>query len=97
MKPTHQSLLSDFLSGATDHLRRLRETGSPEVLVDQGQAVGVVMSPEAFRLISSQARLVEDGQAILTAHDQYLAEDFLSAEASLDEVRLRLNQSKPRS
>lgn len=96
MKPTHQSLLSDFVLGAADHLRRLRDTGKPEVLVDQGQEVGVVMSPEAFRLISSQARLVQDGQAVRQAHDQYLAEDFFPAEASLDQVRSRLNESKPR-
>ncbi len=41
-------LLNEFLADAEAHLQRLRESGEPEVLTADGQAVAVVMSPEVF-------------------------------------------------
>lgn len=40
--------LSDFRQKASEHLARLKETGRAEVLTVNGEAAGVVMSPQTY-------------------------------------------------
>lgn len=54
--------LSDFRQNAKAHLDRLAESGSAQVLTVNGQAKGVVMSPEAYDELVEMAR-----QAVITA------------------------------
>lgn len=47
--------LTDFRQNAKDHLDRLAETGGYEVLTVNGEAKGVVMSPQAFDALAEKA------------------------------------------
>lgn len=51
--------LSDFRQNASAHLDRLAEQGTAEVLTVNGQAKGVVMSPETFDELAEKAALVD--------------------------------------
>lgn len=51
--------LSDFRQHATAHLDRLAENGGVEVLTVNGQAKGVVMSPQTFDKLADAAALSE--------------------------------------
>lgn len=54
--------LSDFRQNAKAHLDRLAESGGAEVLTVNGQAKGVVMSPDTYDELIEMAR-----QAVITA------------------------------
>jgi len=51
--------LTEFRQNATAHLDRLATSGAAEVLTVNGQAKGVVMSPETFDELAAKAALVD--------------------------------------
>lgn len=51
--------LTDFRQNAKDHLDRLAESGGVEVLTVNGEAKGVVMSPQAFDELAEKAHQAE--------------------------------------
>jgi hypothetical protein len=51
--------LSDFRKNAEDHLRRLKQSGEPEVLTIDGQAELVVQSAGAYQKLLDAAELSE--------------------------------------
>ncbi len=51
--------LTDFRQNAAAHLDRLAENQSAEVLTVNGQAKGVVMSPQTFDEMAEKAALVD--------------------------------------
>lgn len=51
--------LSDFQRNTKKHLRRLKNTGQPEVLTINGQAELVVQSATAYQKLLDQADLAE--------------------------------------
>lgn len=51
--------LSDFQRNTKEHLRRLKDTGKPEVLTINGQAELVVQSADAYQRLLDQAELAD--------------------------------------
>lgn len=49
--------LSAFRQKASEHLARLKETGRAEVLTINGEAAGVVMSPQAYDKLMEEVEL----------------------------------------
>jgi PHD/YefM family antitoxin component YafN of YafNO toxin-antitoxin module len=56
--------LSDFRQNATAHLDRLAEKGGVEVLTVNGEAKGVVMSPEVYDELAEKAAMFDNLAAI---------------------------------
>jgi PHD/YefM family antitoxin component YafN of YafNO toxin-antitoxin module len=51
--------LTDFQRNAKEHLKRLKETGEPEVLTINGQAELVVQSAESYQKLLDSADLAD--------------------------------------
>lgn len=51
--------LTEFQKNATTHLDRLAENGLAEVLTVDGEAKGVVMSPQAFEELAEKAEILD--------------------------------------
>ena len=56
--------LSDFQRNTKDHLRRLKNSGKPEVLTVNGQAELVVQSAAAYQKLLDQAELGDSVQIL---------------------------------
>ena len=88
--------LTEFRQNATAHLDRLAEKGTAEVLTVNGQAKGVVMSPQTFDELQDKAALVDS----LGMIDRGIADakagrgrDFRQAIRGIaDELGLKLEQ-----
>jgi prevent-host-death family protein len=50
--------VSEFKAQASDWLRKIRETGAPVVVTQNGKPAGVLLSPRAFDALTEQARFV---------------------------------------
>lgn len=80
--------LTDFKQNAQEHLRRLRETGRPEVLTVNGKAEAVVMAPETYdRLI--EAALADARAKIAVGLEQARAGQLTDGDAALRARRSR--------
>ena len=51
--------LSEFQRNSKDHIRRLKESGKPEVLTVNGQAEVVIQSAAAYQKLLDDQRLLE--------------------------------------
>lgn len=83
--------LSDFQRNTKKHLRRLKNTGKPEVLTVNGQAELVVQSATAYQKLLDQADLAESVnilRARIAAADA--GEKGIPAEQVLAAVKKRL-------
>lgn len=56
--------LTDFRNNAKEHLDRLAKTRQPEVLTVNGEARGVVLSPEAYDELVADAEYARNLRAI---------------------------------
>jgi len=74
--------MSRFKAQAAEWLRRIRETGQPVVITQNGRPAGVVLSPSEYDLLTERARFVAavseglaDAEAgRLTDHAEVVAE-----------------------
>jgi len=83
--------LSDFQRNTKKHLRRLKNTGQPEVLTINGQAELVVQSATAYQKLLDQADLAESVNILrkrIAAADA--GEKGIPAEQVLAAVKKRL-------
>ena len=83
--------LSDFQRNTKKHLRRLKNTGKPEVLTVNGQAELVVQSATAYQKLLDQADLAESVNILrerIAAADA--GEKGIPAEQVLAAVKKRL-------
>lgn len=83
--------LSDFQRNTKKHLRRLKNTGQPEVLTVNGQAELVVQSATAYQKLLDQADLAESVNILrerIAAADA--GEKGIPAEQVLAAVKKRL-------
>ncbi|HEX4796390.1 MAG TPA: type II toxin-antitoxin system Phd/YefM family antitoxin [Humisphaera sp.] len=62
--------LTEFQRNAKKHLRRLRQSGRPEVLTVNGQAELVVQSADAYQKIIDDLELLQDLKGIGRGLDQ---------------------------
>ena len=56
--------LTDFRQNAREHLERIARTGAHEVLTVNGEARGVVLSPETYEQLMSDAEFARNVKAI---------------------------------
>jgi prevent-host-death family protein len=56
--------LSDFRQKASEHLARLKETGRAEVLTVNGEAAGVVMSPQTYDKLMEEVEMARNLEMI---------------------------------
>lgn len=83
---TNIKSLSDFNRNSKEHVERLRESGQPEVLTLNGEAVVVVQDAEAYQELLRRADFKDTVDAIrrgMEAHERGEGIDFLKA---LDEL-----------
>ena len=78
--------LSEFRQHATTHLERLAETGEVEVLTVNGEAKGVVMSPQSFDELVEKARQAEITAAIRQGMEDVKAGRTKPAKDGLREI-----------
>lgn len=69
----HVRSLTDFLRNHREHLERLRESGTPEVLTINGRAEMVVQSTEGYQTLIDRLEHVENVEAIRLADAQLRA------------------------
>jgi len=83
--------LSDFQRNTKEHLKRLKDTGNPEVLTVNGQAELVVQSAAAYQKLLDLADLAE---SVKILRDRIAAADAgdkgVPAEHVLAEIKERL-------
>ena len=79
--------LTDFRKNAKDHLDRLARTRQPEVLTVNGQAKGVVLSPEAYDELVADAEDARNLRAIRRGLDALKQGQTIPAEDVFAEVR----------
>lgn len=89
--------LSDFQRNTREHIRRLKETGRPEVLTVNGQAEVVVQSAEGYQKLIEAADLADSVRVLrerLAAADR--GEPGVPAGEVLRDIRARLGLMEQR-
>lgn len=88
--------LTEFRTNAKAHLERLAASKEPEVLTVNGEAKGVVLSPEAYDELVADAEYARNLKAIHRGMDAIKSGDTIPAETVFEEVRkvLDLQQDK---
>ena len=88
--------LTEFCENTTAHLERLAEQGAAEVLTVNGQARGVVMSPQTFDALLNKAALADSLGMVDNGIEAARAErgrDFREAICGIaDELGLKLDK-----
>jgi len=79
--------LTEFRRNAKDHLDRLAKTKDHEVLTVNGEAKGVVLSPEAYDDLVAEAEYARNLKAIRRGLDAAKNGDTIPAEEVFAEVR----------
>lgn len=79
--------LTDFRKNAKEHLARLAETNEAEVLTVNGEAKGVVMSPESYDELVADAQYARNLRAIRRGLEAVKNGETIPAEQVLAEVR----------
>ncbi|MEE8060035.1 MAG: type II toxin-antitoxin system Phd/YefM family antitoxin [Pseudomonadales bacterium] len=63
--------VSDFNRKPAEHIRRLQETKTPEVLTVNGKAAVVMVDPETYDQLAKDAELVKTLNNIALANEQH--------------------------
>ena len=79
--------LTEFRKNAKDHLDRLAETKEPEVLTVNGEARGVVLSPESYDELVADAEYARNLKAIRRGMDAVRNGETIPAKDVFAEVR----------
>ena len=79
--------LTEFRNNAKHHLDRLAKTKQHEVLTVNGEAKGVVLSPEAYDELVAEAEYARNLKAIRRGMDAVKSGDTIPAEEVFAEVR----------
>lgn len=85
--------LTDFQRNTASHVRKLRETGLPQVLTVKGRAELIVQTADAYQALLSKLELYESARAIHRGL-QDLDEGRSSTLADFDR-RMRTNLPSP--
>jgi PHD/YefM family antitoxin component YafN of YafNO toxin-antitoxin module len=82
--------LTDFLRNSKDHISRLKETGSPQVLTINGEASIVIQDAKAYEEMASLAEMARQDERLKSALE-YFREGGkgIPAQEVLDEARAR--------
>lgn len=86
--------LTEFRKNAKDHLDRLARTKQPEVLTVNGEAKGVVLSPESYDELVADAEYARNLRAIRRGLEAVKKGQTIPAEEVFTEVRQILGLKK---
>lgn len=78
--------LTDFRQNAADHLAHLAETGGVEVLTVNGEAKGVVMSPQTFDDLAEKVFQAEIAARIKQGMADVAAGRVVEGEQAMKEI-----------
>jgi len=79
--------LADFQQNATEHARRLKESGQPEVLTIDGHAELVVQSADAYQKLLDAAELSESLPIIRRSLEEARQALGIPAKEALRQIR----------
>ncbi len=91
IRPTDVHSLTDFQRRTKEHLRRLKETGRPEVLTVNGSAEIVVQDARAYQELIEKLQLSPARAAIAKGIEQMERGEGRDAMQALEELRRELN------
>lgn len=87
--------LSDFNRKSAEHLKRLKETGRPEVLTVNGKAAVVLVDPEIYDELTQAAELSRTLMQIARAKGEHEAGQSKPAAQVFDELKAELKDKYP--
>lgn len=83
--------VTEFRSRIREHLTRLKASGRAEVLTVNGQAEGVVMSPQTFQQLIDDAEYGRSIRLIRQSIQEFNAGKALPADVVFAELRTKLD------
>lgn len=83
----HVRSLTDFLRNHREHVERLRETESPEVLTINGRAELVVQTAESYQALIDRLEHAENVAGLRKAYGQFRAGATHDLSASTNDLR----------
>jgi len=87
--------LTDFNRKSAEHIKRIQETGRPEILTVQGKAAAVVLAPETFDRLAQAAEYAETLETIRQSMAQHEAGQAKPVQQAFDEMREELKADFP--
>ena len=87
--------LSDFNRKSAEHIKRLKETGRPEVLTVNGKAAAVVIDPDTYDQLVHNANLSETLNTIKQAKAEHQAGLSQPMDQVFDELKTELKAKFP--
>ena len=86
--------VTDFRANIREHLTRLKTSGRAEVLTVNGQAEGVVMSPEAFQQLIDDAEYGRSIRLIRRSLEEFSKGEGIAADVVFAELRAKLDDDQ---
>ena len=87
--------LTDFNRKSAEHIKRIQETGRPEILTVQGKAAAVVLAPETFDKLTQAAEYAETLETIKRSMAEHKTGLSQPAGQAFDEMREKLKAEFP--
>jgi PHD/YefM family antitoxin component YafN of YafNO toxin-antitoxin module len=95
MKVKNASPVEEFTKNANAHIRRLKETGEPEVLTVAGQPEVVVQSAQAYERLLAEMDDLRAVQTIRTSYAEARRGEGRPARQVLRDIAARYNLELP--
>ncbi len=87
--------VSDFNRKPAEHIRRVQETKTPEVLTVNGKAAVVMVDPETYDQLAKDAELVKTLNNIALSKEQHEKGLSKPVDQVFDELEQRLKEKYP--
>lgn len=87
--------LADFQKNAREMINRIKETGQPLMLTDNGSVEAVVLDVDAYQKLIETLDQIETIEAVREGLDDVKNGRVYPAEEVLEEIRQRLNIPTP--
>jgi len=79
--------VSDFNRKSAEHIKRLQETGRPEVLTVNGKAAVVMLDPATYDKLTHDAQLAHRLEQIAEASAQFEKNEGVEVAAAFKKIR----------
>ncbi|MEE8058765.1 MAG: type II toxin-antitoxin system Phd/YefM family antitoxin [Pseudomonadales bacterium] len=87
--------VSDFNRKPAEHIKRLQETQTPEILTVNGKAAVVMVDPESYDQLIQAADLSRTLEQIALAKSEYKNGQSQSLEQAFNDLKKRLKSKYP--
>lgn len=87
--------VSDFNRKPAEHIKRLQETGRPEVLTVNGKAAVVLLDPATYDTLTRQAELSQTLERINLAKSQFEQGEGIAVSDAFAKIRESVNTRYP--